>query len=424
MFPAKINFRRLAIILFLGFSSGLPLALSGSTLQAWFTTAGISLVAIGALSLVGQPYVYKFIWAPLLDRYIPPVLGRRRGWLIITQVALLIAIAVMAFGNPAVNPYLLAGLGLLVAFLSATQDIAIDAYRTDIATPAERGLAAALTTGGYRVAMMVSGGIALILADKLGWREAYLIMAACMLVGLITSWFAEEPHTYAISQTAPTNLWTAIKGPFKEFLTRKAAVALLIFIILYKIGDALSISLLTPFLIRGLGFSLSTVGAVLKGVGLFGTMLGIFLAGIIMTRTSLYRALFIFGVLQIVAIGSLLILSIVGRNEAVLVAAIALDFICNGMGTTALVAFLMSICDHRYTATQFALLSAFSATGRVFTGPIAGFMVKNMGWPSFFICAVLVSIPGLLLLKRLKPVVDKISVKKEEEIIAGNFIEG
>ncbi len=404
-----LNIRRLAIIFLLGFSSGLPLALSGSTLQAWFTTAGISIVAIGALSLVGQPYVYKFIWAPLLDRYIPPLLGRRRGWLILTQTLLLLTIAIMAFGNPKTNPYLLAGMGLLIAFFSATQDIAIDAYRTDIAAPEERGLAAALTTGGYRVAMMVSGGIALILADKLGWREAYLIMAAFMLIGLIASWFSEEPKFLSTTLKTPANLLIAIKAPFHEFLMRKAAWGILLFILLYKIGDALSISLLTPFLIRGLGFSLTTVGAVLKGIGLLATMLGVFLAGMLMTRTSLYRALFIFGICQIMAIISLLILALVGKNDTVLIVSMALDFICNGMGTTALVAFLMSICDHRYTATQFALLSAFSAIGRVFVGPVAGIMAKYIGWPSFFVWAIIISIPGLILLKQLKPVIDKLA---------------
>ena len=420
----QMSYRRLAVIFLLGFSSGLPLALSGSMLQAWFTTAGISIVAIGALSLVGQPYIYKFLWAPLLDRYIPPLFGRRRGWLIITQIALAIAIAAMALGDPKVNSYLLAGLGLLIAFISATQDIAINAYTTDIVTPEERGLASALTTGSYRIAMMVSGGVALVLADKLGWHEAYLIMAMCMLIGLIASWFAEEPNAAPVNKL-PGSLWAAIKNPFQEFFSRKAAWGLLLFIILYKFGDALSVSLLTPFLIRGLGFSLTVVGAVFKAVALIATMLGVFIAGIIMTRTSLYRSLFIFGILQIIAIGSLLVLAIAGKNETILVACISLDFFCNGLGTTALVAFLMSLCDQRYTATQFALLSAFSAIGRVFVGPIAGIMVKNMGWPSFFVWAIILSIPGLFLLKWLKPLVDKVDIRAREKktITTGCLIE-
>ncbi len=299
-------------------------------------------------------------------------------------------------------------MGLLVAFLSATQDIAIDAYRTDITIPEERGLAAALNTGGYRIAMMISGGVALILADKIGWRETYLIMAAFMLIGLIASWFAEQPTQD--DTLAPSNLMTAIKEPFQEFLSRPYAWGLLLFVVLYKIGDALSVSLLTPFLIRGLGFTLTAIGVVLKGVGLLTTMLGIFAAGIVMTRISLYRALLSFGILQIIAIVSLMILALTGKNIAVLTVCIGLDFFCNGLGTTALVTFLMGLCDQRYTATQFALLAAFSAIGRVFIGPVAGVMAHNMGWPGFFFWAVILSIPGLLLLKKLKPVINSNSV--------------
>lgn len=397
MSKLPVNKKRLFIILLLGFSSGLPLALTGSTLQAWFTQAGISIVAIGALSLVGQPYIYKFLWAPFLDRYVPPLFGRRRGWLILTQLSLVFAIAAMALGDPAAHPYILAGLALLIAFLSASQDIAVDAYRTDVSAAHERGLSAAFTAGGYRVAMMVSGGLGLILAGVVGWKITYLVMAGLMIIGLTASWFAEEPEQeFAVSQ--PTSLYSAIVDPLYEFLTRKYALAILLLIVFYKLGDALSITLTTPFLLRGLGFSLIAVGTINKGVGLLATLLGVFLGGVILTRLMLYRSLLLFGVLQMVAILLFMQLSIVGKDYPLLVTTICIDNICNGMGTAALLAFLMSLCDKRYTATQFALLSALASIARVFMGPIGGEIVAHVGWTSFFAWSCVGCLPGLFIL--------------------------
>ncbi len=390
-----INYRRLFIFLLLGFSSGLPLALTGSTLQAWFTTSGISIVTIGALSLVGQPYVYKFLWAPLLDRYIPPFLGRRRGWLMIIQFALLLSIIAMAFGDPLNHAGVISILALLVAFFSASQDIAVDAYRTE-ATPAEeRGLSSAFYSGGYRIAMLVSGGLGLILAGLIGWQETYLIMSALIIIGLIATWFGEEP---VLEKKPPTTLYAAVVDPFREFLSRKSAWAFLLVIVLYKFGDALSLSLTTPFLIRGLGFSLITIGSVNKLVGLIGSMTGILLGGAIMIRLSLYRSLFLFGILQMVAILMLMILAIVGKNYVLLVVTLFIDNLFNGMGTAALMALTMSLCDQHYTATQYALLSAIASVARVFIGPIAGVMVEHLGWPNFFAWSLVVCVPGLIAL--------------------------
>lgn len=411
----NLNKSRLLVTLFLGFSSGLPLALTGTLLQAWFTVSGISIVAIGALSLVGQPYVYKFLWAPFLDRYVPPLLGRRRGWLVITQVGLLLAIIAMAFGDPKINPYFLAGFALLVAFLSASQDIAIDAYRTDILSPEERGLGAALYTGAYRVAMMVSGGLALIIANYWGWRNTLLLMASLMIIGLLATLFGEEPRS-DIYHKNPKNLCSAIVQPLREFFSRDYAIALLLAILLYKLGDALSISLTTPFLIRYVGFSLVTVGAIFKGAGLLATLLGVFVGGIIMIRLSLFRSLFLFGVLQAAAILTFIQLAIVGKSYLMLVITVFVDNFCNGMGSTALVAFLMSLCDHRYTATQFALLTAVASIGRVFIGSIAGVMVEHMGWINFFICALITCLPGLFLLWWLR---ERIESSLRVEIING-----
>lgn len=397
----KLSKRNLFSTLLLGFSSGLPLALTSSTLQAWFTVTGASLLAIGSLSLIGQPYVYKFLWAPLLDRWIPPLLGRRRGWIILIQLVLIIAIIGMALTNPHTSAILLITIAFIVAFLSASQDIAIDAYRTDILKPNERGLGTTLYSWGYRAAMLVSGALALALAEYIGWRSTYLLMAGLIAIGLFGAWFGEEPIDEE-EKHPPTSLYSAILDPFKEFLSRKSAWLILLFIVLYKFGDALSISLTTPFLIRGLGFSLSTVAFVNKGVGFFAAMLGLLAGGVLMTRISLFRALLYFGVLQAVAILTLLKLALVGHNFHWLVFAISIDSFCNAMASIAFVALLMSLCNHRYTATQFALFSALAGAGRVFVGPLAGLIVSYFSWPVFFVISLATCLPGLGLLWYLR----------------------
>ena len=398
--PNQLNKRNLFATLLLGFSSGLPLALTASTLQAWFTVTGASILTIGSLGLIGQPYVYKFLWAPLLDRWIPPLLGRRRGWLIITQFALLLAIAGMTLADPKASPSLLVSLAFLVAFLSASQDIAVDAYRTDVLKPYERGLGATLTSWGYRIGMLVSSALALVLADKFGWRPMYLIMAGLMSIGLFASWFGENPAEQ--QSTRPSSLHAAVVEPFKEFLSRKSAWLILLFIVLYKLGDALSVSLTTPFLIRGLGFSLTTVAFVNKGIGFVATMLGLLAGGLLMTRIRLFTALFYFGILQAGAILALLQLALVGHHYGFLVFAIFTDNFCNAMAGIAFLAFIMSLCDHRYTATQFALFSALASVGRVFIGPVAGLIVTYFSWPVFFILSLAACAPGLGLLWYLR----------------------
>lgn len=401
MSASKLSKRNLFSTLLLGFSSSLPLALTSSTLQAWFTVTGASLLAIGSLSLIGQPYVYKFLWAPLLDRWIPPLLGRRRGWIILIQLALMIAIFAMALANPHTHASLLITIAFLVAFLSASQDIAIDAYRTDILKPKERGLGITLYSWGYRAAMLVSGALALALAEYIGWRSTYLIMAGLISIGLLGAWFGEEPSDDQ-EKHPPRSLYSAIIDPFREFFSRKSAWLILLFIILYKFGDALSISLTTPFLIRGLGFSLTTVAFVNKIVGFAATMLGLLAGGVLMARISLFRALLYFGILQAIAILTLLKLALVGHNYHWLVFAISVDNFCNAMGSIAFIALLMSLCNHRYTATQFALFSALAGTGRVFVGPLAGLIVSYFNWPFFFLVSLAACLPGLGLLCYLR----------------------
>lgn len=395
-YAAVFRSRKILVLLLLGFSSGLPLALTGGTLQAWLTVKGVDLATIGLFALVGQPYTYKFLWAPLMDRYSIPLLGRRRGWLVVTQLALLGAIAFMGTLSPQQSPWLLAGLALSVAFLSASQDIVFDAYRTDVLGAKERGADAAVSVFGYRIAMLVSGGLALILADGwLGWRGTYWLMAALMLVGVVTVWVAEEPAT---PPRAPHTLGQAVREPLSEFFARDGAWLLLVLIVLYKLGDAFAGSLSTAFLLRGPGFSLTEVGLVNKWLGVGATILGALAGGALMARLRLYRALLLFGVLQAVTNLGYLLLALAGKSYTLMIGAVAAENLCGGMGTAAFVALLMAMCDRRHSATQYALLSALAALGRVYVGPAAGEMAKVFGWPVFFLFTFLVALPGVAML--------------------------
>ena len=393
--------RRLITILLLGFSSGLPLALTGATLQAWYTVYGVDLVTIGMLGLLGQPYVYKFLWAPFLDRFTFRFLGRRRAWMLLTQVGLMLSIAIMSLFDPIHHPWLLAGMALLVAIFSATQDMAVDAYRTDLTPPDERGLSAAMFVSGYRVAMLVSGGLALILSAYFGWRASYFLLGSMMSVGLFATWLGPEPVDDEYVQV-PKSMKIALTEPFKEFMSRDFAVALLLLVVLYKLGDAFALSLTTTFLIRGLGFSLIDVGTTYKIVGLIATLSGAFIGGNIMKRYGLYRSLLWFGILQAISNLTYFLLAIAGKNYVMMVSAVTIENLCGGMGTAAFLAFLMSLCDRRYTATQFALFSALSAIGRVFVGPLAGIIVTEIGWEAFYLWTVVIALPSIGLIYALR----------------------
>jgi len=388
--------RRIFLLLLLGFSSGLPLALTGATLQAWLTVSGVDLTTIGMFALVGQPYTYKFLWAPLMDRFTIPLLGRRRGWLVVTQLGLLATIAWMGTVVPERSPWLLAGLALVVAFLSASQDIVFDAYRTDVLGAQERGAGAAVSVLGYRIAMLVSGGLALILADAwLGWRGTYWLMAALMLVGVAATWAAEEPSA---PPRAPHTLEQAVREPLGEYFGRDGAWILLALIVLYKLGDAFAGSLSTAFLIRGPGFSLTEVGVVNKWLGVIATIAGALAGGALMARLRLYRSLVLFGVLQAVTNLGYMLLALAGKSYVLMIAAVAAENLCGGMGTAAFVALLMAMCERRHSATQYALLSALAALGRVYVGPAAGAMAQRLGWPEFFFATFLIALPGLAML--------------------------
>ncbi len=494
---------RLGAVLFLGFASGLPLALTGQAMQAWLSVAGIDVSTIGFLSLVGLPYTFKFLWAPLMDRFEWPLGGRRRGWLVATQLGLAAALYAMSATSPTGTIQVFAAIALLVAFLSASQDVVIDAYRTDVLPANDRGLGASLGVLGYRLAMVLSGGVALIWTDHAQagawtWPEVYRFMAGFMLVAAAVSalalprvdgpgtptsvarhdvtgflavlaavalgaWLSEryaagaarwlvgswlEGHVaqadlrakwlelcalmLGLGLTLPLAAWAARRARFETLLAglrtyfaQPGAAGFLAFIVLYKLGDAFSGSLMTPFLLQAMAYSSAQVGVVNKVIGLWLTIAGALAGGAIMIRLGLWRSLMVFGVLQMVSNLGFWWLAHVGQNalpgltvpafdfgfvhlaqpttiDGGLLLAVALENVASGMGTAAFVAFLMSLCNHRFTATHFALLSAFASIGRVWVGPLAGVLAQTIGWPSFFVFATLSALPGLVLLVALR----------------------
>ncbi|WNP33723.1 muropeptide MFS transporter AmpG [Enterobacter kobei] len=385
-----------AILLILGFASGLPLALTSGTLQAWMTVENIDLKTIGFFSLVGQAYVFKFLWSPVMDRYTPPFLGRRRGWLLTTQLLLLVAIAAMGFLEPVSQLRWMAALAVMIAFCSASQDIVFDAWKTDVLPAEERGAGAAISVLGYRLGMLVSGGLALWLADKwLGWQGMYWLMAALLIPCIIATLLAPEPSDVI---PVPKSLEQAVVAPLRDFFGRNNAWLILLLIVLYKLGDAFAMSLTTTFLIRGVGFDAGEVGVVNKTLGLIATIVGALYGGVLMQRLTLFRALLIFGVLQGVSNAGYWWLSVTDKHLYSMAAAVFFENLCGGMGTAAFVALLMTLCNKSFSATQFALLSALSAVGRVYVGPIAGWFVEAHGWSTFYLFSVFAAIPGLLLL--------------------------
>lgn len=391
--------RRVLSLLGLGFSSGLPLALTGSTLQAWLMTEKVDLSTIGLFSLVGLPYAVKVLWAPLMDRFTPPWLGRRRGWIISTQLLLVISIFSLGYSSPASMPAVVAFLALLTAFLSASQDIAIDAYRADVLREKELGPGAATTVVGYRVAMLVSGALALIMSDHIPWRSVYWIIGGIMLGSTIFNLIAPEPE---VSVVAPRSLKDAVWGPLSAYFKRSGAIEMLVFIMVYKLGDAIAGAMTTPFLLD-IGFTRTDVGTVNKAFGLVSTIVGTLAGGAVVARIGINRSLWVFGVLQAVSNLSFTLVAVVGLNYPAMIAAIGIENITSGMGNAAFIAFMMSLCDKRFTATQYALLTSFMAVTRILAGVPTGPMVYALGWAGFFAVSVLGAIPGIALLARFAP---------------------
>ncbi len=500
------SYWRIGIVFILGFASGLPLALTGQTMQAWLTVDKIDIATIGFFSLVGVPYTFKFLWAPLMDRFEPPFLGRRRGWLVLTQLLIAGALVLMSATSPSANTQGFALVAVLVAFLSASQDVVIDAYRTDILTSSERGLGSSFSVFGYRLAMILSGGIAFVWADPVngngwGWSKIYMIMACVMVAAAVISLVclpsvAKEnvaPQTNAkndligffalvaavfvgyqfttrmatpliekifallagnaiaasdlkkwvdlvsllvgLAFTIPLAWWTSKKAKFEtlnislaNYFSMKGAASFLALIILYKLGDSFAGSLLTPFLLKGVGFAQAEIGVVNKVIGMWLTIFGAILGGLIMVRLKLYRSLMLFGLLQTLSNLGFWLVAVLGKGawgsfpipafdvlivslkestnvDWLLLFAVGLENLTGGMGTAAFVAFLMALCNQKFTATQYALLSAFSAVGRVWVGPLAGTLIAFIGWPVFFIFSTLMGFPGLYMLFRLRTVI-------------------
>lgn len=514
--PAGPGWRlwRLAAVLMLGFASGLPLALTGQAMQAWLSLEGIDVATIGFLSLVGLPYTFKFLWAPLMDRFDPPWLGRRRGWLVLTQLLLAGALLLMAGTSPQESMRLYALLAVAIAFLSASQDVVIDAYRTDLLPAPERGLGASLSVLGYRLAMILSGGIALIWTDPVNaggpagwtWPEVYRLMALLMVAAAGVSALLlprlprlERPESVArndligfaavlaaaavgylltdrvlgplssallgplleqttlaptlrqrwadllallagIAITLPLGAWAArvarfetLLGGMASYFAQPGAWAFLGFIVLYKLGDAFAGSLMTPFLLKAMAFGSAEVGVVNKVIGLWLTIGGALLGGALMLRLGLWRSLMLFGVLQMASNLGFWWLAVHGQGalpgltvpafdwgflklaqatpvDGGLLMVIAFENISGGMGTAAFVAFLMSLTSQRFTATQYAMLSAFASIGRVWVGPLAGVLAESIGWPSFFLVSTLAALPALWMLMRLRPTVQALEI--------------
>jgi PAT family beta-lactamase induction signal transducer AmpG len=501
---------RLLAVTLLGFASGLPLALTGQAMQAWLSVEGLDIATIGFLSVVGLPYTFKFLWAPLMDRFEPPGLGRRRGWLVASQLGLAGALLAMAATPPTGALAAFALLALAVAFLSASQDVVIDAYRTDLLAPAERGMGASLSVLGYRLAMILSGGVALIWTDTargggwtwpevyraMGWLMAgaaavsalllprlrhaaapssvarrdllgFAAVVAAVAVGVLltqgpVAWLVRQalsPWTATaanpalagkwvdlavllagLAVTLPLAAWAARRARFQTLLdglgsyfAQPGAAGFLLFIVLYKLGDAFAGSLMTPFLLQGVGFSSAEVGVVNKVLGLWLTLGGALVGGLLMLRLGLWRSLLLFGLLQAVSNLGFWWLAVEGRGgmpglvlpafdwgfvkldrptpvDGGLLMLIAFENLSGGMGTAAFVAFLMGLCEQRFTATQYALLSAFAAIGRVWVGPLAGVMAEAIGWPVFFLVSTVAAVPGLLLLLALRRSVQALAV--------------
>lgn len=389
------NNPRILAIALLGFSSGLPLALTSSTLQAWFTQSGISLATIGALSLIGVPYALKFIWSPIMDKIIPPFWGRRRGWIGIAQLALCGALLLMANFDPKTHAGMMGELALFIAFLSASQDIAIDAYRTDTLLPNERGFGSAFFIFLARISILISGGLALILADHVGWKTTYQLMAILMALSVAVTYFAPEiPDNIK----PPTSFRAAVIEPFKDLFNREAIFLIVPFLILYKFGDALALQLMSTFLLRGLGFSLTDVGVAYKTIGFAASILGAFAGGSLLGRLGLFRSLLYFGIAQAFSNLLFMLLAIVGKNYGMMITSLFIENFFTGMSTTALLVFVTALCNQKYSATQFACLSALFSIGRIFLGPLAAYMVLHLGWANFYGWTFIICFPALILL--------------------------
>ena len=396
----KVVFSRRMLVAFLmGFSGGLPLLLTMGVLQAWMKEGGVDLTWIGMITLVQIPYTWKFLWAPFLDRFIPPFLGRRRGWLLMSQIALMASIVGLGYSDPVKNTWMMIVAAVLVAFFSATQDIVIDAYRREDLPDEELGLGSSMYVYGYRLGMLLASGGGLILADFISFSQVYFIMALCLLPGVITTLFTPEPK---VSVGIPRTMREAVVNPMVDYFSRNGAIWMLAFILMYKIGDTMASAITIPFYLE-IGFSKTEIGTVVKFFGTAATLAGAALGGLLLLKLGIYRGLWIFGILQALSTAGFAILARIGYNISMLSGVIAFENLSSGMGTAAFVAFMASITNKKFTATQYALLTSLMGLPRALASSVTGVMAKNIGWESFFIFCTLIAIPGMLLLLKFAP---------------------
>jgi MFS transporter, PAT family, beta-lactamase induction signal transducer AmpG len=395
--------RRMLICVFTGFSSGLPLYLLINLLPAWLRSEGVDLRSIGMFALIQLPFTWKFFWAPLLDRYAPPVFGRRRSWMLAMQVLLLVSIPAFGALRPQLDLWTIAYLATAVAFFAATQDIALDAYRRELLPDSELGLGNAIYIQAYRVSSLVPGALALVLADHFPWQTVFVVTALFMLLGIVNTLLISEP---ALARPAPRTLAEAVIEPFHEFITRagwRRALLILAFIFFYKLGDSMATALATPFYLD-MGFSKSEIGLIAKNAGLWASVVGGLLGGLWMLKVGINRGLWLFGAVQVVSILGFAWLAYVGEPDRLLLAVvIAFEALGVGLGTAAFTAFIARTTDRRYTATQFALFTSLASVPRALVNATTGWVVEQTGWFVFFLLCTALALPGMALLLRVAP---------------------
>lgn len=385
--------------LLLGFSSGLPLLAIGSTLKAWLTESGLNLSTIGFFSLVGLPYTLKFLWAAFFDRYSLPFLGRRRGWIIVLQLALALLFSSFFFFDPKDHLQELAFISVLIAFLSASQDIVVDALRRDSLSDEQMGLGSALFINGYRLGMLVSGALALYLAETIPWNLVYPIISTAFVLGSMGVWIIREPEN---ENLAPLSLKEALLGPFQDFFSRIDAVYILMFVLLYKFGDSMASEMTTPFLLKT-GYSKADIATIVKSFGLAATLLGALIGGAAMFRLGIAKSLWLFGILQALSIVTFAFLASMSPSNSALAAVIAFENLSFGMGTAAYSAYMATICNKRFSAAQFALLTSIMGIPRVIFGSSSGILAEHFGWQGYFLFCAALALPGMILLMKIAP---------------------
>ena len=394
--------RRMLVCIFIGFTSGMPLYVLIQLVPAWLRSNGVDLATIGLFSLVSLPYTWKFLWSPLMDRFVPPFLGRRRGWAVLTQIALLISIGMLGMFDPVKSLGAIVGVVFAVSLFSASQDIVIDAYRRELLADDELGTGNSFFINAYRLSSLVPGSLALILSDHLPWSTVFWVTAGFMAVGILTSIVIREVSDVAL---APHTLREAVIEPFREFFSRdgwRTAVAILAFMFLYKLGDNMATALATPFYLD-IGFSRTEIGAVAKVAALWSAIAGSIIGGIAMLKLSINRALWIFGFVQLVTILGYAWLSVIGHDPAALFAVVSAEYLGVGLGTVALTAYIARETSRAFTATQFALFTSFIAVPRTFANASTGFLIEWMGYTSFFLLCTAVAVPGMLMLFKVAP---------------------